>query len=276
HIFNVEKRKLAAAGIELDGWTMQCHVYVPQLALGPSCLLDEAGQLTATAHWLLQSSSAFAPTRWLLLPQLHLYHRNRTLNFSGEPLERKPRHCICSLQSPEPTHYKITSFSSSDPFLLFSFRHKSEIRGTESHLGVINRCVSFINPNFLAVFSSGSQIFSSINAYTCLSYHLPIASLLNGMFFKVGSAIKPLSMLADKGAYQLGARAEVGSVVVEGKEVSLVEFLMLLEAAGTLDPVSLWKARLEFDHIVLIDLHTSLVPEKIYNPEVYLFAHMDQ
>ncbi|ESR63124.1 hypothetical protein CICLE_v10018303mg, partial [Citrus x clementina] len=139
HIFNVEKRKLAAAGIELDGWTMQCHVYVPQLALGPSCLLDEAGQLTATAHWLLQSSSAFAPTRWLLLPQLHLYHRNRTLNFSGEPLERKPRHCICSLQSPEPTHYKITSFSSSDPFLLFSFRHKSEIRGTESHLGVINR-----------------------------------------------------------------------------------------------------------------------------------------
>lgn len=112
HIFNVEKRKLAAAGIELDGWTMQCHVYVPQLALGPSCLLDEAGQRTATAHWwvvwwplfpclavckminnqwerdfstccirlwhwplvilrLLQSSSAFAPTRWLLLPQVH-------------------------------------------------------------------------------------------------------------------------------------------------------------------------------------------------------------
>ncbi|KAH9749850.1 ras-related protein RABA5a [Citrus sinensis] len=31
---------------------MQCHVYVPQLALGPSCLLDEAGQRTATAYWL--------------------------------------------------------------------------------------------------------------------------------------------------------------------------------------------------------------------------------
>lgn len=118
---------------------------------------------------------------WL---QLRLYHRNRTLNFSGEPLERKPRHCICSLQSPEPTHYKITSFSSSDPFLLFSFRHKSEIRGTESHLGVINRCVSFINPNFLAVFSSGSQIFSSINAYTFCSSICAKCSFLFSLFLK--------------------------------------------------------------------------------------------
>ncbi|KAK9227766.1 hypothetical protein WN943_012822 [Citrus x changshan-huyou] len=81
---------------------MQCHVYVPQLALGPSCLLDEAGQLTATAHWLTKER----------------------INWERE--------------------------------------------------------------------------------------------------LKLG-----------------------------------FQFLMLLEAAGTLDPVSLWKARLEFDHIVLIDLHTS-------------------
>ncbi|KAK9224197.1 hypothetical protein WN944_012647 [Citrus x changshan-huyou] len=108
HIFNVEKRKLAAAGIELDGWTMQCHVYVPQLALGPSCLLDEAGQRTATAHWLTKER-----TNW----------------------ERE---------------------------LKWGF-----------------------------------------------------------------------------------------------------QFLMLLEAAGTLDPVSLWKARLEFDHIVLIDLHTSVRKHRV-------------
>lgn len=41
------------------------------------------------------------------------------------------------------------------------------------------------------------------------------------------------------------------------------QFLMLLEAAGTLDPVSLWKARLEFDHIVLIDLHTSVRKHRV-------------